>query len=311
MEINKKKLVVGLIFFALLATYALLAIYITYYAPRTDSAPSGTATSVADSTADPQRQALLQLAEELMAKRRKLGAAAYEFTITEYGQNLSGVQLMKTLWDDYHNYGQILAADSFLGVDKGLLYEKQAGKVEFRGSVSADQGALLATAGFRDYIFDNLLWEVKNHPENSSLAGEEIFNNQKCYVFENKIFPGGATTEVVRKFWISAEDGTLLHEEVENKFSNENGEAATEVLLVEMRKPPVFSADKPLIAPVTAAPADLPDTDQDGLVDEAEENIFRTDAQNPDTDGDGHLDGAEVDAGYDPAVPSPDDKLLG
>lgn len=36
------------------------------------------------------------------------------------------------------------------------------------------------------------------------------------------------------------------------------------------------------------------DTDQDGLTDQAEINIYKTDPNNPDTDGDGYLDGAEI-----------------
>ncbi|MBI5071694.1 hypothetical protein HZB93_02245 [Candidatus Falkowbacteria bacterium] len=45
------------------------------------------------------------------------------------------------------------------------------------------------------------------------------------------------------------------------------------------------------------------DTDEDGLNDGLEVNVYFTDPLNPDTDGDGYLDGAEVTAGYNPKGP--------
>lgn len=45
------------------------------------------------------------------------------------------------------------------------------------------------------------------------------------------------------------------------------------------------------------------DTDDDGLTDRDEVNVFKTDPNEPDTDGDGFLDGEEVRNGYDPKGP--------
>lgn len=45
------------------------------------------------------------------------------------------------------------------------------------------------------------------------------------------------------------------------------------------------------------------DSDNDGLTDDEEMNIYYTDFQNPDTDGDGFLDGEEVKNDYSPLVP--------
>lgn len=42
------------------------------------------------------------------------------------------------------------------------------------------------------------------------------------------------------------------------------------------------------------------DSDNDGLSDYEEINVYDTDPENEDTDGDGYLDGEEVEAGYDP-----------
>lgn len=42
------------------------------------------------------------------------------------------------------------------------------------------------------------------------------------------------------------------------------------------------------------------DTDNDGLTDEQELNIYFTDPKNPDTDGDGFLDGEEIKNNYSP-----------
>jgi len=51
------------------------------------------------------------------------------------------------------------------------------------------------------------------------------------------------------------------------------------------------------------------DRDQDGLMDE-EEYMYGTDINNPDSDGDGYRDGVEVESGYDPLKPAPDDKIF-
>jgi hypothetical protein len=45
------------------------------------------------------------------------------------------------------------------------------------------------------------------------------------------------------------------------------------------------------------------DSDNDGLTDRDEVKVFKTDPYNPDTDGDSFIDGAEVEAGYDPKGP--------
>lgn len=45
------------------------------------------------------------------------------------------------------------------------------------------------------------------------------------------------------------------------------------------------------------------DSDNDGLVDEDEFNIYKTDPHKTDTDGDGYQDGIEVKAGYNPNGP--------
>jgi lipoprotein-anchoring transpeptidase ErfK/SrfK len=50
------------------------------------------------------------------------------------------------------------------------------------------------------------------------------------------------------------------------------------------------------------------DSDNDGLIDNEEINIYRTDPNNQDSDGDGYSDGAEIKFGFDPNRVG-DDKL--
>lgn len=51
------------------------------------------------------------------------------------------------------------------------------------------------------------------------------------------------------------------------------------------------------------------DTDNDGLSDQQETQIYHTDLNNKDTDGDGYTDGDEVRFGYDPNNAHDDGKL--
>lgn len=57
-----------------------------------------------------------------------------------------------------------------------------------------------------------------------------------------------------------------------------------------------------LLVSSALAQADL-DSDNDGLSDEQEIDIYRTDPNKADTDGDGYADGAEVKNGYSPLNP--------
>lgn len=72
---------------------------------------------------------------------------------------------------------------------------------------------------------------------------------------------------------------------------------------------PGTPAPRPAETPPPLLVASPPDSDQDGLPDNLEA-IYRTNPLQSDTDGDGYLDGSEVANGYDPTIPSPDDKIV-
>lgn len=57
------------------------------------------------------------------------------------------------------------------------------------------------------------------------------------------------------------------------------------------------------LAATVSYPTAVKDGDYDGLTDQGETQVYKTDPQNADSDGDGYLDGAEVLAGTDPLVP--------
>jgi hypothetical protein len=65
--------------------------------------------------------------------------------------------------------------------------------------------------------------------------------------------------------------------------------------------PAPVASSTPIVA--SSSPTSTLDSDNDGLTDYQEINIYHTDPHNPDTDGDGYLDGAEVKAGYNPLGP--------
>ncbi|MHA1442566.1 MAG: hypothetical protein ACTSPK_12010, partial [Candidatus Heimdallarchaeota archaeon] len=52
------------------------------------------------------------------------------------------------------------------------------------------------------------------------------------------------------------------------------------------------------------------DSDEDGLIDKDEMDIYGTDPANPDTDGDQLLDGEEIEFGFDPFDPDEDNDLM-
>jgi hypothetical protein len=52
--------------------------------------------------------------------------------------------------------------------------------------------------------------------------------------------------------------------------------------------------------PLLVRAEEVVDTDQDGLTDQQETEIYFTDPKNPDTDGDGYNDKLEIDTGYSP-----------
>lgn len=54
----------------------------------------------------------------------------------------------------------------------------------------------------------------------------------------------------------------------------------------------------------------IEDLDNDGLTNEVEISIYKTDPLNADTDNDGFIDGLEVFSGFAPDVPSPADKII-
>lgn len=56
-----------------------------------------------------------------------------------------------------------------------------------------------------------------------------------------------------------------------------------------------------IISPVFAS--EIIDTDGDGLSDEQEVNLYKTDSQKVDTDGDGYNDGVEIKSNYSPLNP--------
>lgn len=75
-------------------------------------------------------------------------------------------------------------------------------------------------------------------------------------------------------------------------------EAATEPAVTEE----IVTEEPATEEVVTEEPAAVVDTDEDGLTDDDEVNVFGTDPEVFDTDGDGVGDGDEVEAGTDPLV---------
>jgi len=70
------------------------------------------------------------------------------------------------------------------------------------------------------------------------------------------------------------------------------------------QNPPVEESTTPSADDVQQNPIEpvSVDSDNDGLTDSDETEIYKTDPEDSDTDDDGYLDGEEVSAGYDPTV---------
>ena len=106
--------------------------------------------------------------------------------------------------------------------------------------------------------------------------------------------------------WIGKDDSQLY--KVEQTFSEDLvdesvrgliGSATVVITLTGHNQEVVIEVPENIDAPITRPNSALEDTDEDGILNYAEQRLG-TDVNNPDTDGDGFSDGDEYEAGFNP-----------
>ena len=97
------------------------------------------------------------------------------------------------------------------------------------------------------------------------------------------------------------EDGSAIVIHAEEDENDPAGESYGARIACGVLSAPVETEPEPTEEP-TEEPAAVVDTDEDGLTDDDEVNVYGTDPELFDTDGDGVGDGDEVEAGTDPLV---------
>lgn len=93
-------------------------------------------------------------------------------------------------------------------------------------------------------------------------------------------------------------------EATSTEVATSTGEATSELGVVESgvaaEPTTTVTTDQPVEAVVAEDSSTTLDSDQDGLTDAEELNVYQTNPLKADTDGDGYLDGNEVKGGYNP-----------
>ncbi|MFO7287793.1 MAG: PKD domain-containing protein, partial [Gammaproteobacteria bacterium] len=145
--------------------------------------------------------------------------------------------------------------------------------------VSTTNSAPVANAG------SDLTATVGDTVELDGSASTDADGDELTYLWSIVSRPDGSTAELVGE--------TLVNPTLEVDVAG----LYVVQLIVSDR---ALSSDPDTVAITVAEDSTDPDSDEDGLSDADEENIYGTDPNDPDTDGDGFGDGDEVAAGSDP-----------
>lgn len=206
--------------FLLLTVFALsLFIYLT---PA--SAPSGAAveekgTVLGEKTAAKTDDASYALfVEGLLSKRKEQGDSNSDFVVSEELSDNSVSWEGELIWSNPDNYKLFLdQGKRVIAVNQGEVNEiKEDGSKEYFGTIDDGARGFLKFSEIRNYVFEDFLTEAADNPTESNLAGEEIIDGTRYYIFESKTFVANPGKEISRRFYVS-EGGVFLKAQIEEK----------------------------------------------------------------------------------------------
>lgn len=204
-------------------------------------------------------------------------------------------------------------------VNKGIIYW---GKDKFKRAplnyddVSVRSMHSLAINASAVEIIMYLLDTSVANKENIKYFGKEKIDGKDTVIIGGSYSPGFGDYEV--KLWIWKEKGIVVKSEIMEKIEPvDQSELAyikptrhvysfENISFDEFDKSIFYVSEDELVSPNRISPDEklkndiFKDSDNDGLIDYVEENIFNTNPNNPDSDGDGYKDGDEIENAYDP-----------
>lgn len=154
----------------------------------------------------------------LISKRSSYGDTNCDFVVSEEMQGGGSDWEGELIWSNPEDYKVFLEDNKkTFSVTRGSIYEvKEGGTKESLGQID-DQGTGRAKfSEIRNYIFEDFLGEVAQHPTESSLLGEEMIDGVRYYVLDSKLSFSNPSRKISRKIWVS-EEGIFLKAEIEDK----------------------------------------------------------------------------------------------
>ena len=201
--------------FLLVAVFALS----TFIYLSGNEGPQGVGTVLGESTvADADGSHFALFIAGLISKRSSYGDTNCGFVVSEEMQGRGSNWEGELIWSNSEDYKLFLEDNKrIFSVTRGSIYEvEESGVKESLGRID-DQGTGRAKFfEIRNYIFEDFLGEVAQHPTESSLSGEEKIDGVRYYILDNKLSLSNPSREIARKIWVS-EEGIFLKAEIEDK----------------------------------------------------------------------------------------------
>ena len=157
----------------------------------------------------------------LLSKRKELDDSNCDFVVSEESSEGSIAWEGELIWSDPDNYKIFMdQGRKIIAVNQGEINEiKDDGSKEYFGTIDDDASGFLKFSEIRNYVFEDFLAEVAENLTESNLAGEEVIDGTRYYIFQSKISIINSGKEINRTFYVSGE-GVFLKAFIEEKTND-------------------------------------------------------------------------------------------